>query len=80
VATSPRTPDRFEKTVRLGCGGLLGLVFVGPLAYRFAGATAGMWVTIAAGTLLFAWLALRHGDRFWHAFADGFRALWPFWP
>ena len=71
-------PDRLEKGLRLGCGGLFGLLAAGPLLFRFVyrlflrrwedGTTWVLYATLAGATVLCALLALRYGDRFWDGF------------
>jgi hypothetical protein len=52
-----------------------------PLAFNlWSPNVPAIWWTVAAGVLLCALLALRHGDRFWEWFAASWRAWWPFWP
>jgi hypothetical protein len=73
-------PDRLEKGLRLGCGGMLGLLVVAPLVLQLESPSLSTWVGLGVGVLVFALLALRYGDRFWTAFADWWRTWWPFWP
>lgn len=67
-------PDALEKGLRLGCGGLLGLVVFGPLAYRLFDGGKNWWVLLVVGVAAFAFLALRYGDRFWISFASWWRS------
>lgn len=64
-------PDRFEIRVRLGCGGVVG-VGVGITGAALSGVES-WWGALVCGAvlaMLFAWLAARHGDRFWRNVAD----------
>ncbi len=68
-------PDRLEKGIRFGCGGLLGaaigFLFVIdwlPVSYGRVLAACGV------GAVVCGMLATKHGDRFWHALRTWF---WP---
>ena len=66
-------PDGLEKGLRLGCGGLVGLLLFGRLFARWALRAKDptlAYLCMGAGTVLFAVLALRQGDRFWQRFGD----------
>jgi hypothetical protein len=57
-------PDRLEKGIRFGCGFLLGsLVALGALLPLVSGRSIVAWCLV--GGLLFGYLAMRFGDRFW---------------
>jgi hypothetical protein len=58
--------DGFRTGVRLGCGGLLGLLLGLACAFRLA-AEDGPRLALVTGVsvLLFAFLAWRFGERFW---------------
>lgn len=58
--------DGLEKKIRLGCGLIAGLV-VGLLSGLLSlNLVAGsLWAFAIALGVLFAFLALRYGDRFW---------------
>lgn len=64
-------PDRFEIGVRLGCGGLVGLVvgIIGAIQWW----SESWWGAVVWGAVfaaLFAWIAARRGDRFWRNLVD----------
>lgn len=66
------TPDRLDKGLRLGCGGLFGafagLLFVGRLfRHRIVGDAFLPLLALGSvlGAVLCAGLALKKGDRFW---------------
>jgi len=75
----PRIPDRTERVIRLICGAVAGAV-LGILA-EFAllqpdGGGAGLALGVALVTpILFAFLALKLGDRFWMGLARWLRWL-----
>ncbi len=61
-------PDKSEKRIRFGCGFTFGLVvgFFGAARHIYSsagGITAGAFVT----AILFGWLAMKYGDRFWES-------------
>ncbi|MBK8767293.1 MAG: hypothetical protein KA778_02535 [Burkholderiaceae bacterium] len=61
-----REPDATEKGIRFGCGALLGALVALPTAGWLAEAAFGpTGVAVLLSALLFGWLALRFGDRFW---------------
>ncbi len=67
-------PDRAEKGIRFGCGFLAGAVFGGLWAVNLAADDLAVVLLLAGSlALVFAVLAVRHGDRFWHALG---RWLW----
>jgi len=60
-------PDRVERAVRLGCGGLFGLAGGVAIAIDVAVSTVSeMVLIVAASTAVCAGLALWFGDRFWY--------------
>jgi hypothetical protein len=72
-------PDALEQGLRIGCGALLGLAFLGVVAAQIwtdGGVSGIAWLGIALGTAVFAFLAWRHGDEFWHSFAEAVRRWW----
>ena len=70
-------PDRLEKGLRLGCGAMVGVIALGPLAYyAWRPLSAGLWVGLGIGVAGFALLALRFGDAFWERLSS----WWPWWP
>jgi hypothetical protein len=70
----PRKPDAYEKGVRFGCGLLCGGVLAFFLGLKelveFAG---GFWAMAIGLALVCGALAVRYGDRFWHAVMEWFR-------
>ena len=72
-------PDRMEKGLRFGCGGLLGLVVALYLMFRFwrAPTIEGtlFWGGLAVTVLVCGGLAVRYGDRFFEEVIDWF--TWP---
>jgi hypothetical protein len=71
-------PDPLEKGIRIGCGGLFGLVAGGLVLYarlRRLRVPPETYLLTAVPTVLCAWAALRYGDRFWEGMA-GRRASW----
>lgn len=65
----PAEPDRLEKRIRLGCGGLAGVVIGLIAAARFGpdNPAVGLGI-VAVVTLFFALGALFGGDDFWLRF------------
>jgi hypothetical protein len=60
-------PDRIERAVRVGCGGLFGLATGLAIAIYVALSTASeMVLIVAVFAAVCALLALRFGDRFWY--------------
>ncbi len=70
--------DKEEIGIRLGCGGIFGLLVGGYFALRW---TAGnLWIVIpvaVASAIFSAVLAARHGDTFWRRISE---KLWWMWP
>ncbi|HEU4655414.1 MAG TPA: hypothetical protein VFS47_15610 [Steroidobacteraceae bacterium] len=67
-------PDRLEKKIRLGCGGVAGLVIglgCGLLGLDLKGWF--LWLFVAVLVAAFARLALKQGDRFWLELMDVFK-------
>jgi len=68
-------PDRLEKGIRFGCGGLFGAVvgffFIIDLPPKSYG---GILAACAVGAIVCGLLAMRYGDRFWYGLRDWF---WP---
>jgi hypothetical protein len=59
-------PDREEKIIRFGCGSLFGLVVAFWTLCNHAGPIWTMWIAVIAGAmLLFGYLAMKWGDKFW---------------
>ena len=70
--------SRGELRVRLGCGGLAGLVVGGFLAFRWTRGNLSVAVAVAIVTCIAAAvIAAKYGDRFWYRVAD---LLWWWWP
>jgi hypothetical protein len=70
-----REPDNFEKGIRFGCGGLLGLVLGLYFATRHYLRSENIIISIAifAGTILgCGFLAMIKGDQFWYSLKDRF--------
>jgi len=67
--------DESEVFVRLGCGGLLGLVLGGAYAFYNTETALGFAACLAVYVAVCALGAWRFGDRFWH----GMRHLFSFW-
>ena len=70
---SEKGPDGLETGIRLGCGGMLGLVVFGPLFVRLALRTRSPlvgYVGVPLGVVVFAVLAYRWGDEFWRRVGD----------
>ena len=67
-------PDSSEKRLRFGCGflfgGLIGFLFA---LREIAAFTGFFWAFVAGVALLFGFLAMRHGDEFWHNLPDWLR-------
>jgi hypothetical protein len=78
-ADSSEASDRLESSFRIGCGALIG-IFVGAvigtvLLVEFAGSAAlAASVAIIVASVC-AFLAWRHGDRFFYSTARGIRSL-----
>ncbi len=69
-------PNRLEKGVRFGCGGLLGLCLGIYYAFHYhQGSLGGILSIILALILLCGILAARYGDQFWEKFLKN--RLWP---
>ena len=76
-------PDRLEQGIRIGCGGLFGLLVFGVL-FRFGyrrllrplDVAWLTWVAIPLGSAVFAYLAWRYGDRFWSWFGSTSKDRW----
>lgn len=66
--------DNTEKAIRIGCGGLLGMVvgFIFGMQLFITNLTAVITVTILL-TILFAIISLIKGDEFWDWFRDSFK-------
>lgn len=61
-------PDEIEKRIRIGCGAILGIIPGLWIGIGLLGLRAGWrWACVAAVAAVFAFLALRYGDRFWLA-------------
>ena len=61
-------PDTLEKGIRLGCGGLVGLLFGLIIASRmFSDSIAVRLITVIIIAGVCAIVALKTGDRFWNA-------------
>lgn len=61
-------PDKFEKRVRFGCGGLFG-IFAGLNAalYTARNSTVVFCLTILFFVVLCGFMAMKQGDRFWYS-------------
>ncbi|MBL9087193.1 MAG: hypothetical protein JNM10_08610 [Planctomycetia bacterium] len=74
MRTRKRTPDRLETGLRLGCGGLfgllLGVVALGRFAFR-VGVPTLAYVGIPVLVVVCALAAWRLGDDFYHRWSDG---------
>jgi hypothetical protein len=68
-------PDKFEKRVRFGCGGLFG-VFAGfNVAFYMARSHNSLVVfclTILLFVVLCGFMAMKQGDRFWYSLRKWF--------
>ena len=64
-----REPDTPEKVIRLGCGGVFGLLAGFALGYLSEGLVGGVVFSVV-GCILFATAALRLGDEFWRSLKD----------
>lgn len=67
-------PDALERKLRLGCGAVVGLV----LGVLFGSTSLGLggarlWIFVGIVGVVFAFLALRYGDRFWVTFLESIR-------
>jgi len=68
-------PDRIEKGIRFGCGGLLGAVIGFFFIIDLAPATYGtILVACAVGAVVCSVLAMKCGDRLWYGLR---RWFWP---
>jgi hypothetical protein len=70
-------PDRLEKKIRFGCGFVFG-VFSAALS-SFAASLYNGWYLVALLVgigIIFGFLAMRYGDKFWHSVPDWW---WPPW-
>lgn len=74
MRTRKRPPDGLETGLRLGCGGLFGLLLgvgaLGRLAFRTGSPTIA-WVGIPVLVVVCALAAWRLGDDFYHRWSDG---------
>jgi uncharacterized membrane protein len=58
--------DALEKKIRIGCGALAGLAVGASVGIVALGLRAGaLWAFVGLAVMVFAFLALRWGDRFW---------------
>jgi uncharacterized membrane protein YccC len=58
-------PDSLEREVRIGCGSVFGIVIGFGAGLHWWPTPLGIGVLIVVGVITCAWLALKHGDRFW---------------
>lgn len=74
MRTRKRPPDGLETGLRLGCGGLFGLLLgvgaLGRLAFRTGSPTIA-WVGIPVLVVVCALAAWRLGDDFYRGWSDG---------
>jgi len=62
-------PDNFEKTLRFGCGGMVGVILGFSIVYHFIG-TKWWMIFILIGIVVCGSLAMKYGDRFWDSLGD----------
>jgi hypothetical protein len=68
-------PDRLEKGIRFGCGGLFGAVIGFFFIIEFhPDSSGGIALACVAGAVICGALAMRYGDPFWHGLKD-----WLWW-
>lgn len=59
-------PDRFEKSIRFGCGSLLGLLLATHMLLRsYFRIDMFNYIFAIFIVLLFGLLAMKYGDQFW---------------
>jgi uncharacterized membrane protein YccC len=61
-----RKPDRTERSLRIGCGSLVGIALTVALGIRLAPTTVLFIVLFVVLVVLCACLAVRYGDRFFY--------------
>ena len=71
-------PDALEKKIRIGCGGMAGVVLGSVIGSVSLGLKAGaLWAFLGVAVLAFAALALKYGDWFWVSLMKALRgAAW----
>jgi hypothetical protein len=63
-----RKPDAFERRLRCGCGFVFGVVGAGVWVLKEVADPGWPALLVVAGIgVIVALLAVRYGDRFWHA-------------
>lgn len=67
--------ERQERALRFGCGACLGAGVGLSLFLSMAWDSPLWWLGAVALALVFGWLALRRGNRFWQWFLDS----WCWW-
>lgn len=71
-----RKPDGTEKCIRFGCGSVFGgLILFFVFARYFFSTASPFWIAIGVGALIGGLLAIRYGDRFYHAILEFLRLL-----
>lgn len=71
-------PDSCEKGIRFGCGFLAGTVVAFFFLISGVAAFSGIfWAEVFGVALIFAYLAMRYGDRAWHSLLRVLSLLWP---
>ena len=70
--------DATEVRIRLGCGGIAGLIVGFFVAFRWS--LGNMWIAVPVSLIaavIIAILAAKHGDTFWQRVCE---ILWWQWP